>query len=542
MDAIASRFRQLRPITKPALHMLAYAIAANSNKKKDNRLMTHLDTTLVIPYRPRCRSGCVGLDDVLGGGFPRGYFYLLEGEPGTGKTTLALQFIEEGLRNDEKILYITLSESPEDLHYVAKEHGLRLDDVEFVELKPNDEDLKPEGQYSVFHPSEIELGDRMQAIVREVERHQPDRLVIDALSELRMLAKDPLRFRRQVIALRECTPGNCTVLLLDDRSSRHYDIELHSIVHGVIVLGKVHRDYGTTRRRVEVTKLRGCAFREGYHDYIIQTGGMTVYPRLVAAEHLDAMKNAESARSGIAQLDALVGGGLDRGTSTLLLGPAGCGKTTIALRWLTSSAERGENTAAFIFEETIHTLMRRASGLGMNLEPHLQSGKIRIHHLDPAELSPGEFISRVRQAVDEDDASTIIIDSLNGFLQAMPGEQFLALHLHELLTYLNHKGVVSLMVLAQAGVLGGNMQTPADVSYLADNILVLRYFEALGEVKQAISMIKKRSGPHEHTIRELRLGPDNIWVGEPLTNFHGVLSGIPQLVGQHNGDGLQPNE
>jgi circadian clock protein KaiC len=503
--------------------------------------MVQLDSPLSSLSRTRCGSGCPGFDDVLGGGFPRGFFYLLEGEPGSGKTTLALQFMAEGLRQGEKTLYITLSETPDDLRAVARIHGLQLDGLQFVDLKPSEEDLKPDGQYSVFHPSEVELGDRLQAIVSEVERYKPQRLVIDALSELRMLAKDPLRYRRQVIALREFTPRECTVLLLDDRSSLQSDLELHSIVHGVVILEKVHREYGKTRRRVEVSKLRGVAFREGFHDYMIQTGGVTVFPRLIAAEHVTPPDLTDSAGSGIAQLDALVGGGLDRGTSTLLLGPAGCGKSSIAIRWLTAGAARGANTAAFIFEETIATLIGRAKGLGMDVQPFLDSGLIKIDHLDPAEMSPGEFTERVRTAVDVDNAKIVVIDSLNGFLQAMPGEQFLALHLHELLTYLNHKGVVTLLVMAQAGVLGSNMQTPADVSYLADNILVLRYFEAQGEVKQAISMIKKRSGAHEHTIRELRLGPDSIRVGEPLTNFHGVLSGIPVLVGQQ-GNGLHLDE
>jgi circadian clock protein KaiC len=501
--------------------------------------MAQKDALLLSPTTARCGSGCPGLDDILGGGFPPGHFYLLEGEPGSGKTTLALQFMADGLHNGEKVLYITLSESPAELRSVARSHGIQLDGIQFLELKPSEQDLKPEGQYTVFHPAEIELNDRLLTIVNEVARLKPDRLVIDALSEVRMLAKDPLRYRRQVISLREQMPSGCTVLLLDDRSSRHQDLELHSIVHGVIILEKVHRDYGKTRRRIEVSKLRGCAFREGYHDYIIRTGGLLVFPRLIAAEHLTQSDSNGSSSSGIEQLDALVGGGLDHGTSTLLLGPAGCGKTTIALRWLTAAAARGEKTAAFIFEETVSTLLRRARGLSMELEPHINSGHVKIEHFDPAEMSPGEFADGVRQCVDRDNARTIVIDSLNGFLQSMPGEQYLPLHLHELLTYLNHKGVVTLLVLAQAGLVGNNIQTPADVSYLADNILVLRYFEAQGEVKQAISMIKKRSGPHEHTIRELRLGPDSIRVGEPLTNFHGVLSGIPAIVGQSNGHGLR---
>ncbi len=501
--------------------------------------MAQPDAFISSSNASRSSSGCPGLDDIIGGGFPRGRFYLLEGEPGTGKTTLALQFASEGARNGEKVLYITLSERPSDLLLVARLHGLQLEGVEFVEVRPSEEDLRPDGQYSVFHPSEIELNDRLQTIVREVSRYRPDRLVIDALSEVRMLAKDPLRYRRQVISLREYTPEGCTTLLLDDLSSRHTELELHSIVHGVVILQKVHRDYGATRRRIEVSKLRGCAFREGYHDYIIHTGGLRVFPRLIAAEHETDKEQTGTVRSDIAELDALVGGGLDRGTSTLLIGPAGCGKTTIAMRWLATAAARGEIVGAFIFEETVDTLMRRTRGLGMDLKPLISSGRVKIEHLDPAEMSPGEFVDKVRNCVDVNQAKVVVIDSLNGYLQSMPGEQFLALHLHELLTYLNHRGVVSLLVLAQAGVIGANVQTPADVSYLADNILVLRYFEAKGEVKQAISMIKKRSGPHEHTIRELRLGDRHIQVGQPLTNFHGVLTGIPSLLG---GNGLRLDE
>ena len=485
----------------------------------------------------RCSSGCAGLDDVLGGGFPLGHFYLIEGEPGTGKTTLALQFISEGLARGESVLYVTLSESRDELLAVAQIHGLKVDDSAVLEVRPNEDDLKPDGQYTVFHPAEVELNDRVQTIMAEVDRRRPSRLVIDALSEVRMLAKDPLRYRRQVLSLKQYAPVACTVLLLDDRSSPYADLELHSIVHGVISMGRVVREYGKTMRRLEVTKLRGSAFREGYHDYIIHRGGVLVFPRLIAGEHEDENTDRSSVTSGILELDALTGGGLGRGTSSLFIGPAGCGKTTLALRWLVTAAERGENSAAFIFEETVSSLLGRASGLGMDLAAHVRSGRIRIEHLDPAEVSPGEFVHMVRRQVEQAKVRGIVIDSLNGFLQAMPGEQFLSLHLHELLTYLNNCGVLTLLILAQMGLVGSAMQTPIDVSYLADNIMIFRYFESHGEVRKAISMMKKRSGAHERSIRELDLTAGGIEVGAPLTDFQGILSGSPTSLAPMNGKG-----
>ena len=508
----------------------------NGLKRKDSKgkkgLKRHsmLDEQ-VAPIITRCSSGCTGLDDVLGGGLPVGHFYLVEGEPGTGKTTLALQFIAEGIKRGEKVLYVTLSESRDELLTVAEVHGLKVDESAVIEVRPSEQDLRPEGQYTVFHPAEVESNDRVQTIMAEVDRQKPNRLVLDALSEVRMLAKDPLRYRRQVLSLKEYAPENCTVMLLDDRSSRYVDLELHSIVHGVISMERVQREYGKTIRRIEVTKLRACAFREGYHDYIIRTGGLLVFPRLIAAEYTVDREDTSQASSGIPELDSLSGGGLGRGTSTLLIGPAGCGKTTLAFRWLTSAAERGEPSVAFIFEETVNTLAGRAKGLGMDLASFVRSGQMRIEHLDPAEVSPGEFVDMVRESVEQRGVRAVLIDSLNGFLQAMPGEQFLALHLHELLTYLNHRGILTLMVLAQTGLVGSAMHNPIDVSYLADNILILRYFEAKGEIRQAISMMKKRSGGHEHSIRELRLGDGRISVGAPLSDFQGILSGSPTSLG-----------
>jgi len=480
----------------------------------------------------RVSSGCAGLDNILNGGLlPHGRLYLLEGDPGAGKTTLALQFVLDGVKRGERTLYITLSESRADLSHAAQSHHLSIEKVEIVELMPNESDLLPEQQYTVFHPAEVELNDRMQRIVKEIQRVRPDRLVIDALSELRMLAKDPLRYRRQILSLKNFMEDQeCTVLLLDDRSSRDPDLQLHSIVHGVVSMDKTPREYGKTRRRVEVVKLRGTSYREGFHDYTIVTGGVVVFPRLVAADSRSEQP-PEPVSSGIAELDALTGGGLDRCTSTLLIGPAGCGKTTIAIQWVATAAKRGENCAVFTFEEAPQTLLQRAAGLGIDIRPHLTSGRIGIERVDPAEMTPGELVAKVQDYVENKNARVVVLDSLNGYLQSMPGEQFLAVHLHELLAYLSNRGILTLMVLAQAGTIGVPLQSAVDVSYLADNILLLRYFESHGEVRQAISNIKRRSGSHERTIRELKLGPDRIHIGRPLHEFQGVLTGTPTFLG-----------
>jgi circadian clock protein KaiC len=480
---------------------------------------------------PRVKLGCSGLDDILGGGLPAGRLYLLEGDPGAGKTTLALQFVAQGIKNGERALYITLSESRSELTLAAQAHSLSIGGVEIVELLADENDLRPEQQYTVFHPAEVELNDRMQRIVKEVRRVKPDRLVLDALSELRMLAKDPLRYRRQILSLKDfMNDQKCTVLLLDDRTSRDADLQLHSIVHGVISMVKAPREYGKARRQVEILKLRGTPYREGSHDYSIVTGGVVVFPRLIAADSRNG-QTFECVPSGIPELDALTGGGLDRGTGTLLIGPAGCGKTTIAIHWVVTAAQRGEACAVFAFEEGPQTLMTRAAGLGMDLRPHIRNGRVALERVDPAEMSPGELVAKVQDYVEKKNVRIIVFDSLNGYLQSMPGEQFLAIHLHELLAYLNNQGVLTLMILAQAGTIGSPIQSAIDVSYLADNILLLRYFEAQGEVRQAISAIKRRAGAHERTIRELRLGPGRIRVGRPLNEFQGVLTGTPSFLG-----------
>ncbi|GAC1437422.1 MAG: ATPase domain-containing protein [Terriglobales bacterium] len=494
-----------------------------------------VNARVVVSDVPRILSGCAGLDEVLNGGLPSGHFYLVEGDPGAGKTTLALQFLIQGVNNGEKVLYVTLSESREELLAVARSHGFSTEGLEIFELLSNEDDLAPEAQYTVFHPSEVELNDRMQTIVKEVQRIRPDRLVIDALSELRMLARDPLRYRRQILLMKHClTDTTCTVLLLDDRTTRDGDLQLHSIVHGVFSLERIPRDYGDARRRMEISKLRGNNYRAGYHDYAIKTGGVVVFPRLTAAEYRGDW-HSSAVSSGIPELDDLVGGGLDRGTSTLLLGPAGCGKTTISIRWAATAAERGENCAIFLFEEGMPTLLRRASSLGMDIQPYVKSGQILVEQINPAEMSPGEFTQKVKTSVEQHGAKVVVIDSLNGYLQSMPGEQYLAIHLHELLAYLNNSGLLTIVILAQAGTVGPVIDTPVDVSYLADNILLLRYFETEGEVRQAISVIKKRSGGHERTIRELVLGPDSVRVGKALKQFRGVLTGNPILIGKADG-------
>jgi circadian clock protein KaiC len=479
-------------------------------------------------------TGVTGLDDVLGGGFTPSRLYLVEGTPGSGKTTLALQFLLAGVARDEPVLYVTLSETEEELRGVARSHGWDLQGIQIREVLPPQESLQPDEQYTMFHPSEVELGETTLKILEDVERLRPARVVFDSLSELRLLAGTSLRYRRQILALKQFFGGRrCTVLLLDDMISMEHDLQVQSIAHAVLRLEQLNPEYGSARRRLLVVKYRGKDFRGGFHDYKIERGGLVVYPRLVAAEHVAPARQGRLP-SGLEMLDELLGGGLERGTSTLVVGAPGTGKSTLGVQFALAAARRGECAAVFTFDESINTLLTRCAGMDMDLRPHLESGHLRLRQVDPAELSPGELVHEIRQAVTQDEACVVVVDSLNGYLNAMPDERFLIVQLHELLTYLGQCGVATLLVGAQHGLIGTQMQTPADASYLADAVVLLRYYEADGAVHQAISVMKKRGGAHERTIREFTMDSAGLHVGEPLRQFRGILTGVPTLA-QENG-------
>ena len=467
------------------------------------------------------------MDHVLSGGFTRNRLYLLEGVPGSGKTTLAMQFLLDGVSQGESVLYVTLSETREELEQVAESHGWSLDGINVRELIPNESTLLPDDQYTMFHPSEVELSETTKEILADVERVKPTRVVFDSLSELRLLAGSPIRYRRQILALKQFFAGRkCTVLLLDDMTSTSHDLQVHSIAHGALRLEQLSPEYGGERRRLMVIKYRGVAFRGGYHDYSIKRGGLEVYPRLIAGENRIA-PTLEPIASGVPEFDQLMGGGLERGTSTLIVGAAGTGKSTLAAQFAASAAEGGGRAALFLFDESSHTLLSRSRGLGIKLEEMVEKGSVTIQQIDPAELSPGEFIQTIYEAVESQDVSVVVIDSLNGYLHAMPNEKFLIIQLHELLTYLGQKSVATIIIGAHRGLVGGPMQAPIDASYLADAVVLMRYYELRGEVRQAVSVVKKRGGKHERTIRELTFGPGGIKVGPPLRDFRGVLTGVP---------------
>jgi circadian clock protein KaiC len=483
---------------------------------------------------PDASMGVAALDEVLGGGLARDRVFLLEGDPGTGKTTLALSFLLAGAAAGERVLYVTLSETEEELRDGAASHGWDLAGIDLFELVPPESLLDDNQQQSLLYSSDLELGETTKAILEAVQRIQPQRIVIDSLSEIRLLAQGSLRYRRQILSLKHYfAKTGATVLLLDDMTAEVADKTVHSVAHGVVRLEALSPEYGAERRRLRVHKYRGRKIRGGYHDFIIARGGLEVFPRLVSAEHKTDFERMPQP-SGITELDALLGGGIERGSSCLVLGPAGTGKTLLTLFLVAAAIGRGEKAALFIFDEELGLLIDRARPLGLDLVGMVEAGSLFIDQVDAAALSPGEFAMKVRKCVTESGARTVVIDSLNGYQAAMPEEHFLLLHMHELLQYLNRQGATTFLTVAQHGLVG-EMKAPVDVTYLADTVMLLRYFEALGRVRRAISVIKKRTGAHETTIREYEIGRGGLSFGPPLDQFQGILRGVPSFVGNVSG-------
>jgi len=476
----------------------------------------------------RISTGVPGLDEILCGGLTAERVYLVEGTPGTGKTTLGLQFLLDGVTRGESGMYITLSETADELDAVAHSHGWAIDAISVFELA-NDNALDPAALQSVLHSAEVELGETTRSVMEQVDRTRPTRVVFDSLSELRLLAQNPLRYRHQILALKQFFAARaCTVLLLDDKSTQA-DQHLHSIAHGVISLEQIAQEFGKERRRVNIIKMRGLSYRGGYHDYVMETGGLTMYPRLVAAEHVDRFVPRVHS-SGAAGLDRLLGGGIVAGTNTLVVGPAGVGKTTVTVRCMMTALERGEKAAFYLFDEGLGTFHARARALGMDLGPHVNNGALTLRHVDPAELAPGQFAAMLQGAVERDGVSFIVIDSLNSYLQAMPGEHYLMLQMRELLSYLNQKGVTTALILGEHGLVG-EVRRDVDLSYLSDSTILLRFFEADGGLRRAITVVKSRTENHAMTIHEMRLHVGGIDIGAPLLGFEGILTGVPTYRG-----------
>ena len=486
------------------------------------------------PASNRAITGIPGLDAILGGGLPPGHMYLVEGESGAGKTTLGLHFLLAGRQQGETCLWITMSETERELHTAAKSHGWNLDGIHILNLVLTKQVLQTEERYTFFSPADVELSDTTRQILDTVKSLRPARVVFDPFSDIRHLARETLGYRRQILALRDFfSEQNCTVLLMQEMTrGSSGDIQVEALTHGYMTLHQESPEYGGQRRRIRIHKMRGIAFRDGYHDFAIQSSGIRVYPRLVPAEHYAQLPD-ETISTGLPELDRLLGGGCERGSSLLILGAAGVGKSSLAAQCALAAAERGEKVLFFMFDETIRAFATRGRKLGLALDSHIASGLIRLQQVDSAQFSPGEFTQLVVDAVDGDGIQTIVIDSLSGYINAMPEERFLATHMHELLTFLTYKNVLTIMTLAQHGVLGEHVLSPVDLSYLADTVILIRYFEAFGAVRRALSVVKKRSGPHEVLIREMLIRDGRgIALGEPLTRFQGVLTGRPTFTGE----------
>lgn len=484
-------------------------------------------------------TGIAGLDEIMEGGLTNGRMYLIHGGPGTGKSTLALQYLVEGLRREEHCLLVGITGAAEELELVAEAHGWKLDKSL---LTVHEIDFTPEDaldSFQIFHASEMVLGETMKGIMTVIDRVQPKRVVIDSLSEFRLLAEDALRFRREIIGFKKLfLQSDRTMLLLDYPPQNQDDIQLEAVSHGTIILERVAQNFGPARRRLQINKFRAKKFHSGWHDFDIRTGGIEVFPALLPYSGSRRKESAGMMSSGKHALDTMLSGGLDVGSSTSFIGPSGVGKTTLATQFLVAAAERGERVALFSFDESTLSLLERSKGLGLGLEPHLDSGRMKLRQIDIAEMSPGEFIAVLRADVEERGTTLIVIDSLNGYLSAMPDEKYLILQLHELLAYLGEKGVTTIMTVAQHGFIGSTIQQPIDISYLADNVLLLRFFEFKGEIRRALSVVKKRRGKHEMTIRELTFSEDGIHVSERLDAMHGVLSGMPELRRDHREGGI----
>lgn len=479
----------------------------------------------------RCPTGISGLDEILFGGIPKNRLYVIEGEPGSGKTTMALQFLLDGAKRGEKSLYITFSETIDELNSVAESHNWNLKKIDIIDLSMLERELAGSSQSTLFHPSELELNQITENLLKQIDELRPSRIVFDSVSEMRLLAESPLRYRRQVLSLKQAlSTRKSTVFFLDDLTTTGQDLQVQSIAHGVIRLSRLHHEFGGERRQMRVLKLRGVKYISGNHDFEILTGGIEIYPRMVSSTHEEVVREGQLL-SGVVGLDNLLGNGLDRGTTNLFLGPAGSGKSTMAVLFALAAVRKGEKVAFFAFDETITNLMRRSHAIGLDVQGAIKSGLFFIQKIDPAELSPGAFTGLIKKYVEQEGISVAVVDSLNGYIQAMPQEQFLILQLHELFSYLNTRGIVTIVTLAQHGMVG-SMNSPVDLTYLADTVVLTRFFESSGSVKKAISVIKKRTGHHEDTIREYSVGQSGVKVGPALTQFQGILTGVPRFNGE----------